>query len=99
MLTDVQNKDLLIGAHIKPWSKCDDKEKIDAFNGLPLSPNADKIFELGLISFDENGKLIKSNKLSDEDLEKLNINSDIKLDFKDEHFKYLEYHRLNKYKK
>ena len=43
VLTDVQNKDLLIGAHIKPWSKCDDKEKIDVFNGLPLSPNADKI--------------------------------------------------------
>ena len=99
VLTDVQNKDLLIGAHIKPWSKCDDKEKIDVFNGLPLSPNADKIFELGLISFDENGKLMKSNKLSDEDLEKLNINTDIKLDFKNEHFKYLEYHRLNKYKK
>ena len=73
VLTDVQNKDLLIGAHIKPWSKCNDKEKIDVFNGLPLSPNADKIFELGLISFDENGKLIKSNKLSDEDLKKLNI--------------------------
>lgn len=99
VLTDVQNKDLLIGAHIKPWSKCDDKEKIDVFNGLPLSPNADKIFELGLISFDENGKLIKSNKLSDEDLKKLNISPNIKLEFKNEHFKYLEYHRLNKYKK
>ena len=74
-----------------------DKEKINVFNGLPLSPNAEKIFELGLISFDENGKLIKSNKLSDEDLKKLNINSDIKLDFKSDHFKYLEYHRLNQY--
>ena len=99
VLTAVQNKDLLIGAHIKPWSKCDDKEKIDVFNGLPLSPNADKIFELGLISFDENGELIKSNKLSNEDLKKLNINPNIKLKFKNEHFKYLEYHRLNKFKK
>jgi len=37
--------------------------------------------------------------LSDEDLKKLNISPNIKLDFKNEHFKYLEYHRLNKYKK
>ena len=99
VLTNVQNKDLLIGAHIKPWTKSDDKEKIDVFNGLPLSPNADKIFELGLISFDEQGKLIKSSQLSNDDLSKLNINLDVKLDFKDEHYKYLNYHRLNKFKK
>ena len=90
---------MLIGAHIKPWTKSDDKEKIDVFNGLPLSPNADKIFELGLISFDEQGKLIKSSQLSNDDLSKLNINLNFKLDFKDEHFKYLNYHRLNKFKK
>ena len=99
VLTNVQNKDLLIGAHIKPWTKSDDKEKIDVFNGLPLSPNADKIFELGLISFNEQGKLIKSSQLSNDDLSKLNINLDVTLDFKDEHFKYLNYHRLNKFKK
>ena len=99
VLTNVKNKDLLIGAHIKPWTKSDDKEKIDVFNGLPLSPNADKIFELGLISFNEQGKLIKSSQLSNDDLSKLNINLDVKLDFKDEHFKYLNYHRLNKFKK
>ena len=90
---------MLIGAHIKPWSKSDDKEKIDVFNGLPLSPNADKIFELGLISFDETGRLIKSDKLLNDDLDKLNISLDIRLDFKDEHFKYLNYHRINKFKK
>jgi hypothetical protein len=32
-------------------------------------------------------------------LSKLNINLDVKLDFKDEHYKYLNYHRLNKFKK
>ena len=90
---------MLIGAHIQPWTKSNDKEKIDVFNGLPLAPNADKIFELGLISFDEQGKLIKSSQLSNDDLNKLNINLDVKLDFKDEHYKHLDCHRLNKFKK
>lgn len=97
-ITKVKNKALLIGAHIKPWSKSSDDEKIDEYNGLPLAPNPDKIFELGLISFENDGKIIISNKLSNEDLIKLNINKDIKLNFKENHKKYIKYHRENKFK-
>ena len=98
-ITKVKNKKLLIGAHIKPWSESSDNEKIDEYNGLLLAPNPDKIFELGLISLDDNGKIIISSKLSNEDLTKLNINKDTVLNLKENHKKYIKYHRENKFKK
>ena len=90
---------MLIGAHIKPWSESNDNEKIDEYNGLLLAPNPDKIFELGLISFDDNGKIIISSKLNNEDLAKLNINKETKLNLKENHKKYFKHHRDNKFKK
>ena len=98
-ITKVKNKKLLIGAHIKPWSESNDNEKIDEYNGLLLAPNPDKIFELGLISFDDNGKIIISSKLNNEDLAKLNINKETKLNLKENHKKYFKHHRDNKFKK
>ena len=98
-VTNVMNKDLLIGAHIKPWSKCSDEEKIDPYNGLPLTPNADKLFEVGLISFLNNGAMIASKNLKPKDLYYLGIDEHTKLDIKEEHIKYLEYHRENKFQK
>ena len=98
-ITKVKNKKLLIGAHIRPWSKSNDDEKLDEYNGLLLAPNPDKIFELGLISFEDNGKIIISSKLSNEDLTKLNINKDTVLNLKENHKKYIKYHRENKFKK
>jgi hypothetical protein len=49
VVTGVDQKELLIGAHIKPFSKSDDSEKIDVYNGLPLAPNPNKLFEIELI--------------------------------------------------
>ena len=98
-ITKVKNKKLLIGAHIRPWSKSSDNEKIDEYNGLLLAPNPDKIFELGLISFEDDGKIIISSKLSNEDLTRLNINKDTVLDLKENNKKYIRYHRENKFKK
>ena len=99
VLTGITNKDLLIGAHIKPWTKSNEIEKIDKFNGLPLTPNADKLFELGYISFDNNGNILISNSIDEEDLKSLGINTKTKLNISSEHTKYLEYHRTNKFKK
>ena len=98
-ITKVKNKNLLIGAHIKPWSKSNDKEKIDEYNGLLLAPNPDKLFELGFISFEDNGKIIISSKLSNEDFAKLNIDKDLVINFKEEHLKYMKYHREVKFQK
>ncbi|WP_316739892.1 HNH endonuclease [Pedobacter aquatilis] len=48
---------LLVASHIKPWSKCLPKERIDPYNGFLLLPNYDKVFDKGLITFDGNWRL------------------------------------------
>ena len=98
VVTGVDQKELLIGAHIKPFSKSDDSEKIDEYNGLPLAPNPDKLFEIGLISFDDEGKILISKKLDDKALTKLSIKRDVKIKIDEQHKKYLRYHRNNKFK-
>jgi putative restriction endonuclease len=98
LVTGIEDRKLHIGAHIKEYTKSDDKEKIDEYNGLILTPNADKLFEVGLISFSNDGDILISSKLDDVVLEKLGIKKDIKIKFKNEHNKYLEYHREFKFK-
>ena len=84
---------LLIASHIKPWKKSTNFEKLDVYNGLLLIPNLDKVFDLGLISFRDNGEIIISEFLKDYQI--FGINDDMKIKVLPEHMPYLEYHRLN----
>lgn len=87
----------LIASHIKPWKKSTNQEKIDKFNGLLLLPTYDKLFDLGFISFDDNGKILISKSLTN--LDKLGVDRNIAIDIKHENKKYLEYHRQEILKK
>lgn len=93
-VTYCSNESLLIASHIKSYKDCNIQERYDKYNGLLLTPCYDKLFDLYLISFDENGEIMISNKLSKHDLSALNINPKDKLRF---HFhetqKYLHFHR------
>lgn len=62
-MTGVADPRLLIASHIKPWAKSTDTEKLDGCNGLLLSPHVDRLFDRGLISFSDEGQLLKSPKL------------------------------------
>ncbi|MEI8202457.1 MAG: HNH endonuclease [Bacteroidota bacterium] len=89
---------ILIASHIKPWNECQQDEKYHVFNGLLLTPNYDKLFDSYLISFDEFGKIMISDSLTDDDLGKLGISRDDKIDEQNltlSHLYYLEGHRLN----
>jgi putative restriction endonuclease len=98
LVTGLKNKNLLIGAHIKPWVNSSDEEKIDPYNGLLLSPNADKLFEIGLISFMDDGLMMISEKINLSELKKLGIENNIKIKIKEKNLIYLKYHRENKFK-
>ena len=93
-VTGCENVDVLIASHIKAYSYCEEKEKYDKHNGLLLSPTYDKLFDLYLISFEDNGSILISNKLSNDDLTKLKITGKEKL-YKvfEENKKYLAFHR------
>ncbi|WP_180117940.1 HNH endonuclease [Acinetobacter sp. YH12096] len=88
--------DLLIASHIKPWSASNNKERLDQFNGLLLSPTLDKAFDKGLISFDAAGSIMISPKLSKDTLDQLGISPNMKLSKIDpRHNAYLQWHRNN----
>ena len=86
--------DVLIASHIKPWRKSTNRERLDRYNGLLLLPNYDKLFDKGLISFEDNGKIIISPLIKEEEYKVLGISPNDKL-FKvyDENKPYLEEHR------
>ncbi|TOG57266.1 HNH endonuclease, partial [Vibrio parahaemolyticus] len=88
---------MLVASHIKPWRVATDLERLDPYNGLLLIPNLDKAFDSGLISFDDKGKILISNALSDP--EKLGINTDLKVSLHSENKEYLSYHRENVFRR
>ncbi len=69
-VTSVEDSRHLIASHIKPWKVAQDEEKISQNNGLLLSPHVDHLFDGGLISFENSGKLLVSQSLSRDVLNK-----------------------------
>jgi len=55
---------VLIASHIKPFILCDDKEAYDVNNGLLLSKTIDSLFDLKYISFNDDGTILFTNKVS-----------------------------------
>lgn len=86
-------KSLLIGSHIKDWAKSNENEKLDVNNGLLLCSKHDALFDKYLISFNDNGKIIISDKLSNNDKKILGLSTDIEIEVNDEMKKYLDWHR------
>tara|TARA_B100001063_G_C16668024_1_gene504719 strand:+ start:102 stop:1040 length:939 start_codon:yes stop_codon:yes gene_type:complete len=92
-VTKSKIKSILISSHILPWSQCNDEQKLDVDNGILLSPNVDSLFDKYLISFSNDGFLIKSSKITDEDLNLLGVDKDVQIPINDGMKKYLEIHR------
>ena len=98
-LTGLDIEPLLIASHIKPWSVCDDNERLCRFNGLMLAPNIDRLFDNGLITFDTDGTIKISPKIDPENQKRLGISPDMQLKIEPESEKYFEYHRNHVFQK
>lgn len=94
-LCNVENHTLLIASHIKPWAESEPKEKLDVNNGFLMCPNHDRLFDKGYITFDDEGKIIISDRLTENDRVFLNVNSRMHIDLTESNKKYLKYHREN----
>ena len=98
-LTGLDIQPLLIASHIKPWSVCNNNERLDPFNGLMLAPNIDALFDSGLITFETDGTIKISPKIDPENQKRLGISPDMKLKIEPESEKYFEYHRNHVFQK
>ena len=98
-LTGLDIESLLIASHIKPWSKCNNEERLDPSNGLMLAPHIDALFDSGLITFDTDGTIKISPKIDPENQKRLGISPDMQLKIKPESEEYFEYHRNHVFQK
>jgi hypothetical protein len=95
-ITGYKDVNLLVASHIKPWSKSENKERLDMYNGLLLLPNLDVAFDSGFITFRPEGEILISPQLTEAEV--LGIRSSMQIEVADGHKGYIKYHRENVFK-
>lgn len=64
-ITGLDQPELLRASHMKPWADCaDDAERLDPHNGLLLAAHWDLAFDAGLVTFENDGTLRLSARLT-----------------------------------
>ncbi len=96
-ITGIDETRILLASHIKPWALSSNEERLDINNGFIFSPTIDKLFDNGLITFENNKELIISPLLTIKNIQLIGIEAGkkyIKLPVENR-LNYLEYHRNN----
>lgn len=90
---------VLVASHIIPWCKCKtNKERLDVNNGLLLIPNIDKLFDRGLVTFDQDGRIRLSPNLNAAEAANLGVHDALRLRYVPEALKpYLHRHMNDGY--
>ncbi len=92
-ITGITDRALLRASHIKSWADCDtDEERLDVYNGFLLAAHLDAAFDAALMTFDDDGAILLSPKLSEEAKALLKSGVD-RVRIADGHQPYLELHR------
>ena len=84
---------ILISSHIIPWSESNDQERLDVENGILLSPLYDALFDKHLISFEDDGKIVISERLKGKNIHRFSINEETRINVSKGMVKYLARHR------
>lgn len=96
-ITGIDETRILLASYIKPWALSSNDERLDIHNGFIFSPTIDKLFDNGLITFENNKELIISPLLTIKNIQLIGIEAGkkyIKLPVENR-LNYLEYHRSN----
>jgi putative restriction endonuclease len=96
-ITGIDEKMILSAGHIKPWALSTNLERLDIYNGFIFSPTIDKLFDKGLITFENNKELIISRSLSSKNIDIIGIQGGRKYHRLplENRLQYLEFHRNN----
>lgn len=88
-------EDLLKTSHLKRWELSNAFEKFDEYNCLALCYKHDELLDKGYISFDDNGKIIVSQVVMDNEILRKDIKNTERIHVHEENKKYLKWHRDN----
>lgn len=93
-VTNARTIELLRASHIVSWASSSPEDRMDEHNGLLLSPTYDAAFDAHLITFSDMGELIRSPKITIQELVDLGIDPKAKLRRLDpQHLRFLSEHR------
>ena len=99
-VTRVSEPRHLKASHIKPWRDATDAERLDGANGLLLSPHIDHLFDEGYITFSSNQELVIVPEVRNKLLDAWGIDAGVHVgEFSGEQNAYLDYHRINVFKR
>jgi hypothetical protein len=99
-VTGIRVTEALRASHIKPWSVSTNQERLDHFNGLLLVGTLDLLFDAGMISFDEAGSILISDRLLPEERTALGLQATMRLQkIEAYHQPYLTFHREHVFQK
>lgn len=82
IVTGVDDKRILLASHIRPWAVSTNEQRLSPENGLLLSPLYDKLFDVGLLTFSDEGQIICSKELENRNIDLLKIDRNKKYDLK-----------------
>lgn len=92
--TNVTDDRILVACHIKPFKNCEnDDERYDHKNGITMTPTYHALFDIGFISFNEDGRLLVSPFLSNINKSRLNLKEGAAYRLQTGSAEYLKYHR------
>jgi hypothetical protein len=95
-LTGITQRACLVASHIKPWGRCVGAEHLDGANGLMLAPHVDHLFDTGLISFEDDGRLMLAPELDRSVLAAWRIDERQNVgQFAPDQARYLAFHRAH----
>lgn len=100
-ITGCKLHNVLIASHIRPWRECNVDQAVDMTNGLLLTPNLDKAFNDGFITFELDGRIRLSPQLKPEIAALLGITNTMRLrkEPTSYHQTYLEHHHAEVFRK
>ena len=96
-ITKVNDRRILLAAHIKPYSVSTAEEKYDEFNGIALTPTMHDLFDQGLIAVNQKQTLIVSESIPKITMRNLGLEDNLKLQIPgfDKRKKYFKWHQEN----
>lgn len=98
-VTGIDHPAFLVASHIKPWADCDDRERLDPYNGILFAVHIDRLFDGGWITFDPAGNMVLSHLLQSALASQLLQGARATaLKVSPSHEPYLAYHRANVFK-
>lgn len=69
----------LVASHAKPWAESTNPQRLDPYNGLLLAASVDRLFDKGLISFADDGRLLLAEDMPASELSSLGLTPESRL--------------------